>query len=46
MVGLRQSVAFLLYIIVAFGNILCAQGVGLDIGAYFLDMKKAQVRCS
>ena len=46
MVGLRQSAAFLLYVLVAFGNIICAQGVGLDIGAYFLDMKKAQVAAS
>ena len=43
MAGLRQSADFILFILVVFLNVLNAQSVGLDIGAFFLDLKKAQV---
>jgi len=43
MVGLSQSANFLLFILVVFLNVLNAQSVGLDVGAFFLNVKKAQV---
>ena len=47
MAGMKPTVsAFATYVGVAFVNVLCASSVGLNIGAYFMNLKKAQVACA
>lgn len=43
MAGLKKSADFVLFILVIFLDVLVAQSVGLDIGALFLNLQKAQV---